>query len=409
MDPFHYLSSLERLGMKLGLENISRLCAALDSPQASFRSVIVAGTNGTGSVTAMVERALRAAGHRSARYTSPHLVRLEERFVIEGREVSTAALARGAACVQRAAEALLADGRLEAPPTFFEFVTATAFVLFRVAGVEVAALEVGLGGRLDATNIVSPVAAAITSIDFDHQEQLGDTIESIAREKAGVIKPGIPVVCGPVPPAAERVIRGACEAVGAALILAPLELPAGFEGLEPALPGAHQRVNASVAVSLLRELDARGVHTDDAAIRTGVEEVDWPGRLEAFDVEGTRVLLDAAHNAAGARALCAYLLEIGWTDCAIVFGAMRDKDAATMIAELEPACDVLVCTTAPHPRAAAASELAAIASRAAPQLKVEAVPDPAAALARARALAPRVVAAGSIFLIGPLRDILRPS
>lgn len=409
MDPFQYLLRLERLGVKLGLENIARLCAALGNPHETFRSVIVAGTNGKGSVTAMVERALRAAGHRSARYTSPHLVRLEERFVIDGQEVSTASLRSAAVRVQHVAEDLLAAGNLEAHPTFFEFTTAAAFVLFRDAGVDVAVLEVGLGGRLDATNIVSPVAAAITSIDFDHQDQLGDTIESIAREKAGVIKPGIPVVCGPVPPAAEQVIRAACEAVAAELILAPPHMPVGFEGLQPALPGAHQRVNASVAISLLRQLEARSLPVDAAAIRTGITDVDWPGRLEAFEAEGSQVLLDAAHNPAGTRALGAYLRDSGWTDCALVFGAMRDKDAASMIRELAPACRVLLLTTAPHPRAAGAGELAAIALRVAPHLTVESVPAPAAALARACALAPRVVVAGSIFLIGPLRDILRQS
>ena len=152
----------------------------------------------------MVETALRSAGHRTARYTSPHLVRLEERFVIDGREVETEALRDGVATVQAAVESLMQRGEFEAPPTFFECATAAAFELFRRARVEIAVLEVGLGGRLDATNIVTPMATAITSIDFDHQAQLGDTIEAIAREKAGIIKPGIPVVCGPLPEAAER-------------------------------------------------------------------------------------------------------------------------------------------------------------------------------------------------------------
>ncbi len=165
-----FLFSLERFGMKFGLANIAKLCAALGNPQDSFPSIIVAGTNGKGSVTAMVDTALRAAGHRSARYTSPHLHRLEERFVIDGKEAAPEALDRAAARIRRAAEALVASGGLVSLPTFFESTTAVAFELFREAGVDMAVLEVGLGGRLDATNIVSPIAAAIVSIDLDHEE-----------------------------------------------------------------------------------------------------------------------------------------------------------------------------------------------------------------------------------------------
>jgi dihydrofolate synthase/folylpolyglutamate synthase len=408
-DALDYLSGLGRLGMKFGLDNITRLCSGLDNPQNAFRSIIVAGTNGKGSVTAMVERALRAAGHRTGRYTSPHLTRLEERFALDGHPVDTTTLRKAAERVQRVVQRMLQSGEMDGDPTFFEFTTAVAFVLFQQQRVESAVLEVGLGGRLDATNIVTPIAAAITSIDFDHQEQLGDTIESIAREKAGVIKPGIPVVCGSMPPEAERVIRRACEAAGATAIAAPADLPADFHGLELALRGAHQRMNASVAVVLLRQLDRLGWGIDDAAIRTGLTDVDWPGRLEEFGFRGAQVLIDAAHNPAGARALCTFLRDNGWTDCGLVFGAMRDKDAGAMLRELAPVCGALVCTTAPTPRARTAGELAAIAENAAPGLFAEAVPDPLAALTRACVLRRRVVVAGSIFLIGPLRAILRTS
>ena len=406
-DPLEYLFSLERLGMKFGLDNITRLVSALGHPERSFASVIVAGTNGKGSVTAMVERGLRAAGHRSARYTSPHLTRLEERFVIGGREVTTDALRAAAGTVQRAAERLVAEGVLETPPTFFECATAIAFVLFREAGVEVAVLEVGLGGRLDATNVVTPLAAAIVSIDFDHQALLGTTIASIAREKAGVIKTGIPVVCGVLPREAMDVVREVCDARGARLIVAPAD--PGPLAAALTLRGAHQRGNASVALTLLTELDALGVRVDAAARRAAVSDVEWPGRLEEVPLGTARVLLDAAHNPAGARAVRIFLDESGWTDCSIVFGAMLDKDAAGMIEELVRVCRAFVCTTAPTPRAAAAEDLAAIARLAAPALDVHAVSDPAEALALARTLSPRIVVAGSIFLIGPVRDTLRAS
>ena len=196
--------------MKFGLANIAAVCAALGNPQDAFPSVIVAGTNGKGSVTAMVDAALRAGGHRSARYTSPHLQHIEERFTIDGTDVAPAVMDAAAGRVRQAVEALVESGELESLPTFFECTTAVAFDLFREARVDVAVLEVGLGGRLDSTNIVSPIAAAIVSIDFDHQAQLGNTLASIAFEKAGVIKGGIPVVCGPMPREALDVIAKVC-------------------------------------------------------------------------------------------------------------------------------------------------------------------------------------------------------
>jgi dihydrofolate synthase / folylpolyglutamate synthase len=396
--------------MKFGLENISRLCAALGHPERTFQSVIVAGTNGKGSVTAMVHRGLLAAGHASARYTSPHLERIEERYVVGEREASRGELEAAAVTIRTAVEALQRSGELETPPTFFECATALAFVLFRDAGVRIAVLEVGLGGRLDATNVVTPIAAAITSIDFDHQAQLGSTLESIAFEKGGVIKPGVPLICGRVPPVAEEVLRRLCAERTALFIAAHgVDLDELIGDTPLALRGAHQRGNAQVAARLLHELDVRGVAVDRAAIRTALTDVVWPGRLERLRYAAAEVLVDAAHNPAGTRALAAYIREIGWPGCALVFGAMRDKDIAGMLAELAPVCGTLVCTTAESPRAAPADELEAIA-RGVPGASwtVVAQPLPRDAVALAAGLTAHVVVAGSIFLIGPLRGILRP-
>lgn len=421
MDPLAFLFSLERLGMKFGLENISRLCGALDHPERAFQSVIIAGTNGKGSVTAMTETALRAAGHRTARYTSPHLARIEERFAIDGADVPTGDLVDALRRVQDVSTALVDRGISDALPTFFEAATAAAFELFRRARVEIAVLEVGLGGRLDATNVVTPVAAAITSIDFDHQAQLGNTIESIAREKAGVIKPGIPVVCGPLGPDAERVIRQAARECDARFVSARDTVAIAVRadgavdftsrdrklpGVRPALPGRHQLENAGVAVCLLDELQRLGINASDHAVRSGLTSVHWPGRLERLEWNDRDILLDAAHNPAGAQALAAYLREIGWTDSVLVFGAMRDKDVAGMIAALAPICRRIVCTTAVSPRAIAADDLAAVALTIA-RCPVDAVASPEAAFRRACEAGTRIVAAGSIFLIGPLRGILR--
>ena len=277
MTSVEFLFSLEQFGMKFGLSNIAALCAALGNPQDTFPSIIVAGTNGKGSVTAMVDTGLRAAGHLSARYTSPHLQRLEERFVIFGEEVASGALEAAAGRVRAAAEMLVASGALASLPTFFECTTAVAFDLFRERQVDVAVLEVGLGGRLDSTNIVSPIAAAIVSIDFDHQEQLGHSLASIAAEKAGVIKPGIPVVCGPLPPEALEVIASVCAERGAALIRTDTDaaLAGRIETMPVSLPGAHQRANAAVALRLLEVIDrdtGRGLPVGPEARRAGRDD-----------------------------------------------------------------------------------------------------------------------------------------
>jgi dihydrofolate synthase/folylpolyglutamate synthase len=425
VDPIEFLLSLEVLGMKFGLESMRVLSGALDHPETAFKSVIVAGTNGKGSVTAMVSAGLHAAGHRVARYTSPHLLRLEERFAVEEVDVDTATLRAAAARVQAAVERLIHEGKLEAPPTFFECTTAVAFEIFRQRAVRIAVLEVGLGGRLDATNVVTPVVAAITSIALDHEAQLGTTLASVAREKAGVIKPGIPVVAGPLPAEADRVVADVCRAQGARLMRVGADLRVAMEyregrsvasittparrltGVPLALSGRHQGDNAAVAVGVLDELDRLGLEVDDRSAIAGLSGARWPARLERFRWRGCEVLLDAAHNPAGAVALVGYLRDIGWTDVTLVFGVMRDKDVRRMLRSLLPICRRLLCTTAPGSRARTADELAQIASGLSGRTRVEAVADPAEALQRACEPGRRVVASGSIFLIGPLRAILR--
>ncbi|MBA2305174.1 MAG: bifunctional folylpolyglutamate synthase/dihydrofolate synthase [Acidobacteria bacterium] len=405
MESLAWLFSLERLGMKFGLENMTVLMAELGEPHRRFPAVLVAGTNGKGSVTAMVDTALRAADFSSARYTSPHLVRLEERFVVNGDEVSTPVLEAALTRVRRAVEALLARGALAAPATFFECATAAAFDLFASASVDIAVLEVGLGGRLDATNVVTPLVAAITTIDFDHQAQLGSTIEAIAFEKAGIIKPGVPVVVGRLPPLADDVVARVARDMDAPLIRAH-DVAALPRGVQPILAGAHQRDNAIVAIALVSVLREAGFAVGDDALRQALEGVRWPGRLELLRYGRTDVLLDAAHNPAGARALAAHLSQADWADAILVFGAMADKDARGMLAELVPVTAGIICTTAPTPRAESAETLAAIASSL-DGTAVETIADPRTALERACARSRRVVVAGSMFLIGPLRGILR--
>src|SRR4051794_17161638 len=263
--------------MKFGLASMARLCEALGHPERAFPSILIAGTNGKGSVTAMVDTALRAAGVRSARYTSPHLERLNERFVIAGTDVPDDDLHNAVSTVRTAVERVQ-EVDASFSPTFFECTTAVAFELFRQKHVRLAVLEVGLGGRLDATNVVAPVITAITSIDFDHQALLGNTLSSIAAEKAGIIKAGVSFVVGRLPPEAEVVVTSAAQSAGAPVVHAD-GASHRFANLRLALPGGHQLYNADVAVAILDGLRAAGIDVPDASIRAGLEQVRWPGRL----------------------------------------------------------------------------------------------------------------------------------
>ncbi len=406
MDPFRYLLGLEQFGIKFGLDNINAIVRRLGHPERAFRSVHVAGTNGKGSVTAMVEAALRAAGHRSARYTSPHLVDLTERFVIGGRPIDRGTLAAVIDDIRVCVDDLRADGTLEVQPTFFEVTTAAAFELFRRAHVEVAVLEVGLGGRLDATNVVLPEVGAITSIAFDHEIYLGRTLRDIAFEKAGIIKPGVPVVIGELPHEADRAIEQIAREREAPLIRSsPRDAADFFVGLG----GAHQKANAGVAVRVLQELGSRGLRVPVDAIASGLARPGWPGRLELWRLaDGRELLMDAAHNPAGAAALASYLS--GWHPVEarppLVFGAMRDKDAAKMFSALLPRVGAIVLTRASTPRSADPHELAGIARRIAPDFPIVVEPTPARALDAAWRLSRRVVVAGSIFLLGDVMKLI---
>jgi len=276
-----------------------------------------------------------------------------------------------------------------------------AFELFRRAGVDVAVVEVGLGGRLDATNVLMPVATAITSIGFDHEQYLGSTLRQIAIEKAGIVKPGVPVVVGDVPGEALEAIEEVARDRGAEVVQAGRELPHEYVGIELGLRGAHQVRNAAVAVRLLEAARARGIALSHDAIAAGLASVSWPGRLDLrrFD-DGRELLLDAAHNPDGAASLAAYLAE--WTGAkpTLVFGAMRDKDVSGMLRALLPSVRALVVTRAANPRSADPASIADAARAIAPDLPILVEPDRRRALEVAWRESARVVVAGSIFLVG---------
>mgnify|MGYP003345068110 CR=1 FL=1 len=411
-----YLFSLEQFGIKLGLEQIRALLDALDRPDRAFRSVVIAGTNGKGSVTAMTAHALRAAGYRTGRYTSPHLAHIEERIAIDGAPLAPERFDAIADALRSAAAAL------SAPPTFFEATTAMALEAFRQARVDVAVMEVGMGGRLDATNVLRPEGVAITSVDFDHQQYLGTTLPAIAAEKAGIVKPGRFCVLGRNPPEVRDVVTRTCAERGATLIDATsgidtrttiedghvrltLRTPAADYGEVPlGLRGRHQVDNAVTAVRLLEALAASSqlcVPVD--AVRAGLRDVVWPGRLEVLHHRGRTVIVDGAHNAAAARALAAYLEETYTRRLPIVLGVMRDKDLEAIVAPLAARASAIVCTSASTPRAAAASALADEVRRLAPGVRAIAVDDPRAALDAAAACGDPIVVAGSLYLAGELR------
>jgi dihydrofolate synthase/folylpolyglutamate synthase len=420
-----WLFGLEQFGIKLGLENIRVVLTELGNPERSFRSVLIAGTNGKGSVAAMLDAALAASGRLTGRYTSPHLVDLAERFALGGAPVNDTTLDQTVGDVRAAVEQLQARGILRVPPTFFEVTTAAAFLLFKRARVDAAICEVGLGGRLDATNVLEPNLSVITSIGLDHRQQLGETRRDIAREKAGIIKPKVPVVVGALP-------EDAMEEVAAAAGLHEAPLIRAFDGVEVAsvpqsngpseavptaqrirlrtptrdygelplaLAGAHQVANAVVAVRALEALPGGPLSADDIA--TGLASVRWPGRLDLRRLpDGRTILLDAAHNEDGARALAAFLDGLARPRPPLVFGVMRDKDVDEMLRILLPAVSAIVCTRATSPRSADPAAIAALAREIAPLARVRVAPSVESALAEAWRAARFVVAAGSIFLLG---------
>jgi dihydrofolate synthase/folylpolyglutamate synthase len=406
LTPLERLFALEQFGIKLGLENIRTILAALGNPELAYRSIHIGGTNGKGSVAAMVERGLRAAGQKTGRYTSPHLDRVEERVAINGQPVDRPTFEAVTEHVLDVVDSAIESGALTVQPTFFEVSTAVAFEIFKREGVDVAIVEVGLGGRFDATNVLTPTITAITSIAFDHERHLGNTLPQIAFEKAGIAKRGVPLVIGRLPREAEARIAKVAREVEAPLFDAhATTTDRKYPPLRLALAGRHQLENAAVAVAILERWSVLVSHVPTDAIVTGLTQCEWPGRLEWLRVDGGELLIDAAHNPAGAAALASYLQDTGSKPLPIVFAAMADKDLASMITALKPIASAFIATSVPHERARSADQLAAEIKRMV-GVPVEAFASPVAAVTRALELGRRAVACGSIYMIGPLRGRL---
>ena len=378
----NYLLSLghETLTIKLGLKTTELLLQALGNPEKSFTAVQIAGTNGKGSTAAFLDSICRNASVRTGLYTSPHLQSITERIKIDGVDVSRDAFARCVTQVRLAAESLLTNGTLTALPTFFEQVTAIGLVAFREAGIQLAILETGLGGRLDSTTAANASVCAITQLSFDHEEYLGHTIEDIAAEKAAIIRAGSRVVIGKQQEKALAVILQRCEEMGVVPFVdgcrsTIVDVSADgrfsvvfetetirYEKTRLSLRGRHQVENAAVAIQLAEVLNSEGFSISQAATIAGIEHASHPGRLEFIRSEPT-FLLDGAHNPAGALALHSFLNDFAKRPLTMVFGAMRDKRLEEIAETLFPLADNLVLTTINNPRSATIDTLISLAER----------------------------------------------
>ena len=410
-----WLYGLQRFGIKLGLENTRRLldqcCSGVGKPGRCFASVTgvkrqalataststpkvihVAGTNGKGSVCAMIDAICRAQGHRSGLFTSPHLVTFRERIRVDGQLIPEDAVADGLTMIRD----IVADWQPH--PTFFEVTTALALKYFSEANIDVAILETGIGGRLDATNAVQSDVAVITSIGFDHEEWLGNTLAEIASEKAGIIKQGRPVVCAPQQPEAKQVIRA--RALECA---APLEVVAySYEKTPVALAGAHQKQNAAVAIAALR---AAKIDVAHAAIARGLASVEWPARFQQWD---DRMVIDGAHNPEAARALVQSWREVfGREKATLLLAILSDKNLRCICETLMPIASFVVLPNIRSQRSAPPEQLARILTTIAPSLPHSIAPSVTEALDAARAKPNPILITGSLHFAGEVLAHLR--
>jgi len=438
---------------KFDLAHMRVLLSALGNPEKRFRSVLIAGTNGKGSTAATLASILRASGLRTGLYTSPHLVRINERIRIDGEQIADDKFALLHDVVERTAERLIEDGELPWHPSFFEMLTAIAFEHFANSKLDIAVLEVGMGGRLDATNVVEPLVSVITDISLDHQKFLGNTVAEIAREKVGIIRPGGVIVTLPQHPDANDVIGNAILDAGARGVSAvpyvppvspgaeveqkpltaklakesaksaknsrsedqpcalyPLEIMGKEILVNTPLIGRHQLRNVALAIATAEELSKQDLPVTAESIERGIRETRWPGRFQVIHASGfsPEIVLDVAHNPAGAWALRSALSSYyEGRRIVFVFGAMRDKAIGEIAEILFPLGERVIATRAVNPRSASPEEIREAASRS--STEVEGVPDVASALERARIFADSdgiVVVTGSIYIVGEAMQAL---
>jgi dihydrofolate synthase/folylpolyglutamate synthase len=417
-EAIQFLYGLNLFGANFGLENTFRLAARSGNPQERLRFIHVAGTNGKGSTCAMLESIYRAAGLRVGLFTSPHLVAFRERIQVNRQLISEDDVARLVADV--------AKGKMPDATTFFEFITVMALKYFAEQKCDLVIWETGLGGRLDATNIVTPLASLITNIALDHTQWLGDTLEKIAAEKAGIIKPGVPVLTAATEPEVLAVIEKTARTQGTAVTVVGQasrlsrsspqprifpknpnwtgETPAPLELLH--LPGEHQKLNAALALATVEVLQPQ-IPVGEDKIRAGLQVVDWPGRLQLITrPNGRKILLDGAHNLAGAQALRAALAkDFADGHPVLIFGALADKDWAGICRVLAPLASKIFTVPVASGRTADAGELANVFQEVNPAITVTALESLSNAIAASQD-EPFVIITGSLYLIGEALELL---
>ncbi len=409
---------------KFDLENITVLSERLGRPDRAYPSAHIAGTNGKGSTAAFLESILRHAGFRTGLNTSPHLERINERIRVNGQEINDRDFAETLMGIQSLIEELLATGNLRAHPTYFECVTAIAFEYFARVHVDFGVFEVGLGGRLDATNILTPAISLITRVDFDHENFLGHSLREIAAEKAGILKHGIPIVLAAQQPEAREVILARAKELGCPVIETPLayrvdeqvmengcvraritEVASGWSSkLAPQLAGRFQLQNAISAVAAARVLSTRGYRIPESAVEQGIAAASWPGRLEKLQSRPD-IYADGAHNPGAARELAAFWEEtFAGRKIFLLYGALRDKAVDEIAGVLFPRAAEVVFTEPRTSRAISASQLSEIAAHHAAHSSVIADAEQALDYLLSEA-APQdaVFVTGSLYLVGQLR------
>jgi dihydrofolate synthase/folylpolyglutamate synthase len=407
---------------KFSLDEIGTLLGALGNPQCSFGSVLIAGTNGKGSTAATLASILAASGVRTGLYTSPHLARANERIRMDGAEISDDDFARLYFRVHDVAQQLLMDGRLPQLPSYFEILTAQAFLYFAEAKAEVAVLEVGMGGRLDATNIVDPLLSVITDISLDHMEWLGSTISAIAREKAGILRRGGTMVTLPQHPEANQVLGEVATEHGVRGVSATAYVPSADEVgryliqamgaeivVDSPLTGAHQHRNLALAIAAAVELaGSHGFPITPASIAAGIRETRWPGRLEQIERDGVKWILDVAHNPAGAWALRAGLRSAvrEKEPSTLIFSCLRDKPVAEMAQILFPLFERVLLAPIHSARAAAVEDLLAAAVATGTKAVATESVKKAIEIAEKNAQGGVIVVSGSVYLVGEARTLL---
>jgi len=401
-ETLRWLTGLRNLGSRLGVDRMRLLSARIGHPERAQPCFHIAGTNGKGSTSAMIEAIQRAHGRRTGLYTSPHLVQIGERIQVDRSPLSDAAVVALAERLRPHYEAIRAAD-VENAPTFFELITAAALLEFAERKVDVAVLETGLGGRLDATNVCAPEVCVITSIGLDHQEYLGPTLAAIAAEKAGILKPGVPCVVGDIPPEAEAVIVARAREVGAPLHFVRVRFAAGLP--ETNLAGAHQRRNAGAAL-LACELATR-LPVDDAKARAALGSVEWAGRWQEFRLaDGRRLIVDGSHNEEGIRAVAPLLAAL--PSPTVIVGALGLDRARPLVAAAAKSAGKLVLVRPDNERACSVEELAALVpadfrGEVRHASVAELFPAPATCVAEGEA----IVVLGSLYLVGEVLARLR--